>query len=107
MVSSKELGKLKLEYILERGIFISGKNFWLRDSNGKYYNKAKGIKPSSLSYIDYMNLLNGIYVTTATRAESKTNRSKGEVGPTIIKPKGVNRSIPKSNYIKLYKGKAG
>lgn len=85
----------------------SGKIYWLRHSNDKSHNKAKGIKYSPLPYTDYMNLLNSIDVTTAIIPESKTDWSQGEVGPRIIKTKGVNSSIPKSNYIKLHKGKSG
>lgn len=79
MVSSKEIGKLKLEHELEKGIFITGKTYWIRDHSGKSFNRAKGIKPNSLSYSDYLKLLNNTSVNTAVKSSSKINWQKGHV----------------------------
>jgi hypothetical protein len=43
MVSSNELGKLKLEHKISDGIFISGKLYSIIDSKGNNICKAKGI----------------------------------------------------------------
>lgn len=43
MVSDKELGKLKLEYEIDKGIFISGKTYGILTKNhkDKFIAKAK------------------------------------------------------------------
>ena len=79
MVSSSELGKLKLEHIVKIGIFISGKTYLLLDINDEIHKKAKGVKSSSLSYNDFLDLLNGIDVPTAIRSESILDWNKGQV----------------------------
>jgi hypothetical protein len=43
MVNAKELGKLKLEHKVGKGIFITNKTYCIIDNNNKYINKAKGI----------------------------------------------------------------
>jgi hypothetical protein len=43
MVSSKELGKLKLEHLIIRGIFISPKLYCFLNNSEKLIKKAKGI----------------------------------------------------------------
>ena len=43
MVNAKELGKLKLEHKVAKGIFITNKTYCIIDNNNKYINKAKGI----------------------------------------------------------------
>jgi hypothetical protein len=48
MVNDKEIGKFKLEHNIDKGIFISGKIYWLRNNEGKII--AKGVKAESLSY---------------------------------------------------------
>jgi len=50
MVNDKEIGKFKLEHNIDKGIFISGKIYWLRNNEGKIINKAKGVKAESLLY---------------------------------------------------------
>lgn len=54
MVDYKEIGKLKLEYKLDKAICISNKLYWLCDDKGNFINKAKCIKSNSLSYFDYI-----------------------------------------------------
>lgn len=55
MVSSNELGKLKLENKLHKGIFITGKTYCFIDELGRFKNKAKRIDSSSITYYDYIN----------------------------------------------------
>jgi hypothetical protein len=49
-VSSTELGKLKLEHIIQYGIFITGKTYCMINDKNKLISKAKGIQPKSLNY---------------------------------------------------------
>lgn len=100
MVSPTELGKLKLEHNIDKGIFISGKTYWLSNNKGEVINKAKGIKSTSLSYFDYMNLLNDHNIDTAIKTESKTNWDLGHV---TIGEKMVN--INSDSYTKRLKVK--
>lgn len=79
MVNNKELGKLKLEHKIDRAIFISGKIYCFFDNKGNFINRAKGVKSTSLSYPDYMELLNNNNVKTAVKSESKINWQKGDV----------------------------
>nr|YP_009543519.1 DNA polymerase type B [Coniothyrium glycines]AYU74409.1 DNA polymerase type B [Coniothyrium glycines] len=79
MISPNEIGKLKLEHKVDEGIFISGKTYWLYNTKGKVVNKAKGIKSKSLSYIDYMKLLNDNNVDTAIKTTSKIDWDLGYV----------------------------
>lgn len=70
MVDTKELGKLKLEHKISKGIFITGKTYCFYDDKGKFHNKAKGIKSDSLRYMDYIFLLNNRNVNTAIKVSS-------------------------------------
>lgn len=79
MISSKLLGKLKLEHEIAKGIFISGKIYCLIDKSGIFINRAKGIISSSLLYDDYLKLLNNEKVYTAIRKESKIFWERGFV----------------------------
>jgi hypothetical protein len=72
MVSSKELGKLKLEHVIDKGIFISNKI------------TAYGITMVNLSlrpksYFDYLKLLNNININTSIKSESKIDWNLGQV----------------------------
>lgn len=62
MVNEKELGKLKLEHKINKGIFITNKTYCIINDNNEFINKAKGIKSSSLKYEDYKKLLENIAV---------------------------------------------
>lgn len=73
MISPKDLGKLKLEHKIDKGIFINGKTYCFITDKGEYINKAKGVKSSSLQYSDYFKLLNNINVTTAVNSQSKAD----------------------------------
>lgn len=54
LVSSKEIGKLKLEHKVKKGIFITNKTYCLIDDKDKFINCAKGIKSWTLEYIHYV-----------------------------------------------------
>lgn len=76
MVSSNEIGKLKLEHVIKKAIFISGKTYCFINKD-QLINRAKGLKSSSLIYPDYVNLLNNIDVTRGSKTQSITNWEKG------------------------------
>lgn len=48
MVSSSELGKLKLEHRVKEGIFITGKTYFLKTTDNKTVIKAKGVNKNKL-----------------------------------------------------------
>lgn len=98
MVSSTEMGKLKLEHFALFGIFITGKTYTILDQNGKFHNKAKGVKNESLSYIDYVNLLGNKNVTTAIKFSSELDWNKGTVSI-----KDINVTINSNSYTKRSK----
>ena len=101
LVSKTELGKLKLEHLVARGIFINSKIYCLIDENDNFINRAKGVKSSSLTYSDYLTLLNNQNINTAVKVESKIN---WEIGNVKINSKNV--CINSNSYIKrskLYK----
>lgn len=74
----KGLGLMKLEYMVKKGIFISGKTYCLITDEDKLITKAKGLKSSSLVYNDYVSLLNNIDVK-GIKTVSNTDWEKGEV----------------------------
>nr|YP_009487229.1 hypothetical protein [Russula abietina]AWB36131.1 hypothetical protein [Russula abietina] len=58
MVDSKVLGKMKLEYILDKAIFLSPKVYYLETEDGKVIYKAKGLKHEvELTKDNFKNLL--------------------------------------------------
>jgi len=71
LVNDKELGKFKLEHVIKKGIFISGKTYCLLTDKDIFINRAKGVKSNSLNYNDYVNLLNSCNVNTAVKSQSK------------------------------------
>jgi len=101
MVNKNELGKLKLEFEVSKGIFISGKSYALITKDGQLVNKYKGIKSSSLKWEDYLNLLNNISVTGVKRYGKKYHK-KGYV-QIIDKPMNLDYDVYKRR-IKLFKG---
>jgi DNA polymerase type B, organellar and viral len=57
-IDSKTLGKLKLENICKRAIFLSAKLYCLETESDKLITKVKGLKDTnSLIYDDFNNLL--------------------------------------------------
>jgi len=79
MVDVKSLGKLKLEHEIKKGIFISGKTYCFITTQGKYINKAKGVKSSSLEYEDYVSLINNTNVKTASKISNKVDWTEAHV----------------------------
>ena len=78
LVDPKEIGKIKLEYVLHGGIFISPKTYslWTKDNN--FVCKAKGFNSDYFNYVDYLDLLYGKDVKTA-RTQSVKDWTKGQV----------------------------
>lgn len=70
MVDTKEIGKLKLQHEIKKGIFISGKTYCFVTKSNEFINKAKGVNSKSLNYNDYVSLLNGIDIKTAIKSQS-------------------------------------
>jgi hypothetical protein len=59
LVSTNVLGKMKLEYIIEKAIFISPKVYCLETTDGKLIYKVKGLSHDiELTMKDFDNLLN-------------------------------------------------
>ena len=79
LVNPNILGLLKLEHVLNEGIFISNKIYWLSDVKGNFLIIAKGIKSDSVTYGDFLALLNNINVKTAVKRHSKRFWSLGYV----------------------------
>jgi len=55
----KQLGQMKLEHIIEEGIFIRKKLYAIKDNLGKIIIKSSGVKPSTLNYDKFKLLLSG------------------------------------------------
>ena len=96
MVSSNKLSLLKLEHEIDEAIFISNKIYWMRDIEGKSYIKAKSINSSSLSYADFIKLLNNKDVKTAVK---RLNKIHWVLGYVHIEDK-QNIIINSNSYLK-------
>lgn len=46
-ISKTEIGKLKLEHKIDRGVFINTKVYCIMDKGGNFINRAKGVKSTS------------------------------------------------------------
>jgi DNA polymerase elongation subunit (family B) len=58
MISSTILGKMKLEYVLNKAIFLAPKVYYLETDEGKIIYKVKGFKHEIvLTFNDFENLL--------------------------------------------------
>jgi len=55
----KELGQLKLEHEIKKGIFIRKKLYCIINSKNEIIIKSSGIDSSRLSYESFIKLLNG------------------------------------------------
>ena len=55
------------------------KTYCFIDNDGKYHNKAKGIRGDSLTCEDYIKLMKGITIETATKNYSKIDWKVGDV----------------------------
>lgn len=62
-VNNKTLGKLKLENVCKRAIFLAAKLYCLETNSNKIITKVKGLKnTSTLTYNDFENLLNKNFI---------------------------------------------
>jgi hypothetical protein len=58
LISDKELGKMKQEYILDNAIFLSPKVYFLNTNDGKKIYKVKGLSHDvDLNLNDFFDLL--------------------------------------------------
>lgn len=85
-VDSVEIGKLKLEYVIEEGYFINDKTYAFKTKDGKLIKRAKSVKSSSLKYEDYINMYNMEIKENVLRTISKRNYKEGSV---VISDKDV------------------
>lgn len=85
---SKELGELKLEYIIDEAVFIKPKFYYIKPKDSEYIFKTKGVGKFVNSLDGFNNLLKNNVV--------ETNRF------SKIKESGV-RKIPFSSIIKVNK----
>ena len=85
-VDSKEIGKLKLEYIIKEGYFIADKTYAFKSIDGELVKRAKGVSSASLSYEDYIKMYNMEVIEDVTRTSSYRNYVQGSV---IIKDEKI------------------
>lgn len=97
-VNENEIGKLKLEQNINKGIFISGKLYWICNDKGEFIIRAKGVKSKSLSYSDFVNLYKDNNINTAIKRQSKIDWAAGDVKIT-----DKNITISSSAYTKRTK----
>jgi hypothetical protein len=59
MVSNTELGKMRLEYVLDKAVFLAPKVYYLITESGEHIYKVKGLKHEvSFNFNDFEGLLN-------------------------------------------------
>lgn len=58
LIDPIELGKLKIEYVIDQGYFIADKTYSFIDSTGEIIKRSKGVKSSLLKYEDYEKMYN-------------------------------------------------
>ncbi len=81
LVDEKAIGKLKLEHLVHKGHFISGKTYCLLLTSGKEVIRSKGVIRDELTQDDFINLLNGNTVVTL----KKTYVKDYSAGSVVIK----------------------
>ena len=59
----KEIGQMKLEQVIEKGIFIRKKLYYIKNSNNQEIIRASGIDSSNLNYELFLKLLQGETIT--------------------------------------------
>ena len=74
-----ELGKLKLEYKVKKGYFISGKTYMLELEDETLIKKAKGVNSSFLSFEDYVNMYYRKENITTSKKHTKLDFVEGTV----------------------------
>lgn len=62
IVDPNLLGKLKLEHIVKKGIFISGKTYCLIDNDESEIKKAKGLNSNTLNEHDYIEIYFSVFI---------------------------------------------
>lgn len=79
-IDSKILGKLKLEYICKRVIFLAAKLYCLETDSNKLITKVKGLKDTTtLKYEDFENLLNKDFIIEKTHKKWSRNLSESKI----------------------------
>jgi len=79
-IDPKTLGKLKLENICKRAIFLAAKLYYLETETGKNIIKVKGLKnTSSLNYNDFKNLLNKNFIVEKSHQKWIRNLSESKI----------------------------
>jgi hypothetical protein len=82
-IDPKTLGKLKLENICKRAIFLAAKLYYLETDSGKLVIKVKGLKDTTtLNYDDFKNLLYKNFIVE--RSHNKWFRNLSESKINII-----------------------
>lgn len=84
MVDNNVLGKLKLEYIIKQGYFISDKTYAFKTVEDKIIKRAKSVNSSLLAYEDYEKMYNMEIIKHAVRTSTIKDITKGSV---LIKTK--------------------
>lgn len=103
-----DIGQFKLEHKVDRGYFISGKTYCLVTGIGSKVEviiKAKGVKSSSLTEEDFIDLYNNKDINTALKIQSKMDFSLGSVD--LITNTEVRLKHPSyKKRVKLYTDKS-
>jgi DNA polymerase type B, organellar and viral len=80
LVDSKILGKLKLEYIIKKGIFLSPKVYYLETEDGKVIYKVKGLSHDiELTKNDFESLLYKDAFLEKNQSKWFRNLSEGQI----------------------------
>jgi hypothetical protein len=79
-ISENVLGKMKLEYILKKVIFLSPKVYYLETIDGKIIYKVKGLKHEvELTMNDFEQLLNKDLVLQKSQKKMRKHLEKGHI----------------------------
>lgn len=78
-VDQDEIGKLKLEYTIKKGIFLKDKFYAIITNDDKTIKRAKGINSTTLSFKDYFKILNYKNTENAIKISTKRDFQKGSV----------------------------
>jgi hypothetical protein len=80
LVDSKVLGKMKLENICNKAIFLSAKVYYLETENDKVIYKVKGLKHEiELTMNDFKNLLNKDAILEKYQSKWRRNLTEGQI----------------------------
>lgn len=80
MVNSKILGKMKLENILDKAIFLAPKMYYLITELGQHIYKVKGLSHDiELNFKDFENLLNKDSLLKKLQTKWRKNLSDGNI----------------------------